>query len=254
MAKLIASSKVFLIFFMIAVALVLQGAVIALRGRPYSLRFGFGLVAKVLRLRIMVHGPPPEGGAYCVANHSSWLDIVVLGSVLHTTFVTKSEVARWPLIGWMCRAVGAIFVEREKRKHTYTTVQTLSARLDKGDNILVFPEGTSGNGVGVLPFKSAFFGVVEERARQDAPIAVIPISVVFTKRWGLPLSLFERPFVAWYGDMAFLPHLWTVLLRGPLEVHVRFHPPLPLESSGRKVLAQRAEKVVSHGIFQALRS
>jgi 1-acyl-sn-glycerol-3-phosphate acyltransferase len=186
-----------------------------------------------------------------VANHASYLDIPVLGSLLPAAFVAKAEVAEWPLIGTLARLQHTVFIERratragEQRDH-------LRMHLEQGQNLVLFPEGTSSIGLSALPFKSSLFSIVEDMPA-DRAVTVQPISITCTELDGLPMTRAMRPFYAWYGDMEFTSHLWNVFRMGRFTVDVIFHPPLMVKDfADRKVLASACQKQVAQGIDQLL--
>ena len=210
-------------------------------------------VSRLFGVRIEVRGRPVAGsGVLIAANHASWLDITVLSAVIPVSFVAKSEVARWPFFGTLARLQRTVFVERERRAKTHEHSNEIAARVAKGDAIILFPEGTSGDGNRVLKFNSSLFGAAE--AESGAPeIPVQPLSVAYTKLHGLPMGREFRPFFAWYGAMEMASHLWNAILMGPIDVVLEFHEPLTISRCGsRKELARQAERLVSEGVARAL--
>jgi len=129
-----------------------------------------------LAIRSEINGKPPtHGPLMLVCNHISWLDIYVIYAVCHCRFVAKAEVGRWPLIGTLAAAAGTLFIQRESRRDALRVVQQISNRLQAGDAIAVFPEGTSSDGVGVLPFHA---NLVQAAIAADAP--VLPAAIRFS--------------------------------------------------------------------------
>lgn len=185
------------------------------------------------------------------SNHVSYLDITVLGSLIKGSFIAKSEVRRWPIFGWLARLQRSVFVERRTTK-TAEQRDEIQTRLEAGDNLILFPEGTSGDGNRILPFKSALLSVAGARPSGE-PLTVQPVTVAYTRLDGLPLGRYLRPFYAWYGDMDMAPHLWHLAGLGRLTVVVHFHPPVTLEQFGsRKALASHCEEQVRRGLAAAL--
>jgi 1-acyl-sn-glycerol-3-phosphate acyltransferase len=181
-----------------------------------------------------------------VANHASWLDIVALQSTAVPAFVSKSEVADWPGIGFIGRAIGTVFIARRAQEARAQTAQ-LEARLRTGDLLCIFPEGTSTDGQRVLPFKSTLFQVFLG-ADPAADLWVQPVSLRYRAPPGLPAD-----FYGWWGSMDFAGHLRAVLAqsRGG-EVAVIFHPPLRARDfPSRKALAQAAGAAVRAGFETA---
>jgi 1-acyl-sn-glycerol-3-phosphate acyltransferase len=211
------------------------------------------LVAALFGIHITVIGKPVTGeGVLMVANHTSWADIIIFSAATPLSFVSKAEVARWPLFGSLARLQRSVFVERTRRSATGETRDVIRERLLAGDTLLLFPEGTSHDGNTVLPFKSALLGAAEARLAGGQHVKVQPVSTAFTGLHGLPMGRENRPLFAWYGDMEMVPHLWEALLAGPLDVVVQFHEPLSLDVMDRKTLAGQAEEIVRTGQAEAL--
>ncbi len=183
-----------------------------------------------------------------VANHISYLDITIIGGAIEGSFVAKAEVSRWPLFGWLARLQRTIFVERTDRAGAMRQRDAIRKRLDDGDNLILFPEGTSNDGTHLLPFKSTLFS-----AADDERVLVQPVSVAYRLLDGMPLGRFYRPFFAWYGDMLMLPHLWTFLGFGRLTVVIMFHEPVRLaDFASRKALSEHCWQVINNGLSAAL--
>jgi 1-acyl-sn-glycerol-3-phosphate acyltransferase len=201
-------------------------------------------------LRVRVRGAPATcGSTLFVANHVSYLDVVALGSLVNASFIAKSEVAGWPLIGLIGRIGGTIFVVR-RGSCSARQRDRVATRLASGDNLILFAEGTSSNGGRVLPFKSALFAAAEVPGDLTR---VQPVTIAYVRlRCGLPLDYALRPLYAWYGDMALVPHLWTVLGLPGAVIEVRFHAPVVASDFGsRKALARHAEREVLDGLVAA---
>lgn len=177
-----------------------------------------------------------------VANHTSWLDIFALNARQPLYFVSKSEVAKWAGIGWLARATGTVFVERNPAK-ARAQKKTFESRLLAGHRLLFFPEGTSTDGHRVLPFKTTLFAALFDDALRDQ-LWVQPVSAVFHAPKG------EDPrFYGWWGDMGFEPHLLQVLA-APKQgcVEITYHPPLRVaDYPDRKTLAASCEGIVRDG-------
>ena len=211
------------------------------------------VIAALFGIHIHVIGQPVTGeGVLMVANHTSWVDIIIFSAVTPLSFVAKTEVARWPFFGTLARLQRTVFVERDRRSATGETRDEIRERLLDGDTLLLFPEGTSHTGNRVLPFKSALLGAAQAVLKGGQHVKVQPISVAFTGLHGLPMGRENRPLFAWYGDMEMVPHLWEALVAGPLDVVVQFHEPLSLDQLDRKSLARRAQELVQHGQAAAL--
>ncbi|MCO6415897.1 1-acyl-sn-glycerol-3-phosphate acyltransferase [Siccirubricoccus sp. KC 17139] len=242
--RLRAIRRILLVLLWTAIALPIQAVLILLPGRPKIAfaRIYHRVLCALIGLRLQVIGTPPPGArTLYLSNHSSWLDILVLGAVLEACFVAKGEVGTWPLIGWVARLGRTVFVTRS-RGTTGREAGEMRRRLGEGDSLILFPEGTSNDGTRVLPFRSSFLGVA------DAAAQVQPVSVVYDRLGGLPACRRDRPLFAWYGDMDIGSHFWRLARRSGTRATVLLHQPFPPESvPDRKVLAATTWRIVSEG-------
>ncbi len=207
---------------------------------------------RILGLRIERHGMPVRSGPVLfVSNHCSYLDISVLGALIQGSFVAKTDVASWPLFGFCARLQRSVFVDR-KRGTAAAQRDGIAERLAQGDNLVLFPEGTSSDGNRVLPFRSALLAVAESPIG-GRPLTVQPVSVAYVRHSNLPMGRFLRPCYAWYGDMGLMGHLWRVMSLGPATVVVRFHAPVTIaEHADRKALTRYCHQVVSDGLLSSI--
>jgi 1-acyl-sn-glycerol-3-phosphate acyltransferase len=214
-------------------------------------RFYHRWCCRILGLRVRRIGQPSAlRPVLFAANHISYLDITVFGSLIAGSFIAKREVARWPLFGWLAKLQRSVFIDRQVR-NTVEQRDSIAGRLAAKEALILFPEGTSGDGNRVLPFKSALFSVAD-RAGADSLI-VQPVSIAYTRLDGMPIGRTLRPLFAWYGGMVMAPHLWTVLGLGKIEVVVEFHRPTSFAESGsRKLLARYCQERVAAGLEAAL--
>ncbi|WP_029010878.1 lysophospholipid acyltransferase family protein [Azospirillum halopraeferens] len=187
-----------------------------------------------------------------VSNHSSYLDITILGGLIPGSFVAKTEVAGWPFFGLLAKLQRTVFVERRNRATAGRQRDDMRSRLEAGDNLILFPEGTSSDGNRTLPFKTALFAVASTRI-DGRPLTIQPVSVTATRLDGIPMGLAFRPVYAWYGDMDLAPHLWQAFMLGRITVEVEFHPPVTVDAfPGRKALAEHCERAVAAGVARAV--
>lgn len=207
---------------------------------------------RILGFQVRVIGTPAhERPVLYAANHVSYTDITVLGSVIPGSFVAKSEVARWPFFGWLAKLQRSVFVDRRVCS-TGTQRDAIGKRLADGDVLILFPEGTSGDGNRVRPFKSALFAAAQQ-GDGIPPVIVQPVSIAYTRLDGIPIGRLYRPFFAWYGAIELAPHLWTLAGLGAVEVVVEFHPPTSLHDCGsRKALAEYCRARIVGGVAGAL--
>ena len=214
-------------------------------GRPVS-RFGTKTVRlwaritlPLIGLRLRVIGSPISvPGAY-VGNHASWIDIIALQAAVAPFLVSKADVRGWPVIGTIGAAIGTLFIERNPMA-VRGQGDALRGRLLQGDRLALFPEGTSSDGLRVLPFRSSLFEVfVAPELR--GKIEVQPVVIQYQTRNDLPDS-----FYAWWGGASFGTHVCDVLARSSDGlVILSFLEPLSLnELRDRKEAARVAERMV----------
>jgi 1-acyl-sn-glycerol-3-phosphate acyltransferase len=185
-----------------------------------------------------------------VGNHTSYIDMEIYGSTIPGSFVAKNEVGSWPLFGTLARLQRTVFVDRRVRSSAAQR-DSLAERLQAGDNLILFPEGTSNDSLHVKPFKSALFAAAEVRV-DGRPVTVQPVSVAFTRINGMPMGRDLRPFFAWYGDMELAGHLWHMVGFGTVDVVVQFYPPVTIDMFGsRKMLAEHCRRVIAEGVAAA---
>ena len=186
-----------------------------------------------------------------VANHVSYFDISVISALVPVSFIAKSEVARWPFFGSLAKLQRTVFVER-RRGRVAEQRNVILERLQEGSDLVLFAEGTSGDGNRVLPFKSALFSVAEQEGL-ERPLTIQPVSITYTRLDGLPMGRYLRPLFAWYGDMELFGHLLTALGMGVVTVVVEFHPPVTMAQFGsRKALSDHCQREVGRGVAAAL--
>ncbi len=212
------------------------------------------LLLACLGVRVKVEGTPEAGRPLLIlSNHSSWLDIPVLGSRLPLFFVAKSEVRSWPLVGLLARFQRTVFVDRQRRQATGSVNREIAERLKEGDPVVLFAEGTSSDGNRVLPFRTALVGAVRDAFEDVDQVRVQPVSIAYTRLQGLPMGRQHRAMAAWYGDMDLAPHLLEVLRQGAIDVTMTFGPPLVLDADhDRKSVTRMSEQIVRHQLSGTL--
>jgi len=171
-------------------------------------------VLSAMGIPVRVTGRPPDRGLL-VSNHLSYLDILAYGAVLPCFFVSKAEIARWPFFGALARAGGTIFLNRARRASTEQVAATISQRLPLRVPILFFPEGTSSDGAHVMAFHPRFF--------EPAVVASAPVTAAAVRY--IPQGGSQERELCWYGDAAFLPHLWRTLCSPKFNIEVSFGQP-----------------------------
>lgn len=246
------------------VALPIQALLVACPGRAKVVfaRLYWSGVCALLGMDVRMVGTPAgmTVGArrvIYVSNHSSWVDIAVLGGRLHGCFVSKLDVARWPVAGTVARLGRTVFVSRN-RAQTASEKLDMTRRLREGDDLILFPEGTSSDGSRVLPFHSTFFAMAKPLADRVAPPAldglpsqaplVQPVSLVYDRLAGMPVGRTGRPVFAWFGNMDLASHFWRLAQWRGMRATVLLHEPLdPADFATRKELAAAAWEAVAAG-------
>ena len=205
------------------------------------------MACRIIGLRVTVIGQPTVGRALMlVSNHVSWLDILVLGSVGPLSFIAKAEVASWPAFGFLARLQGTVFIDRTRKADTQSVNRAVAARLQRGDVMVLFAEGTTGDGTRILPFRSALLGAARDAAGATSIVDVQPVSLSYPKRGGLPLTATNRANeIAWVGDIELLPNLIGILTGLPVDAVVRFGDALPFgPATNRKIMTRTLETSV----------
>lgn len=251
------------IFLAVTLPLMLVQYVLVQLGLPQAKTlpsFYHSLVCRILGIRVHVTGHVDTARpVLLVANHISWLDMSALSSVAPVCFVAKAEVRRWPFFSQLAKLQRSVFVDRTRRTMVKNQAGEIAERLAKGDNIVLFAEGTSSDGNRVLPFRSSLFSAAtfapEAINGKSLDVVVQTVVIAYTHLHGLPILRHERPLVAFYGDMAMVNHAWDVLKSGPLDVTICIDDPVPLASlRGRKELAAFSEARIRREYIEQLTS
>lgn len=167
----------------------------------------------ILGIKVSRSGLEHALSGFAVCNHVSYLDIFVMGSVCPSSFLAKSEVKGWPLMGWLATLGGTIFINRELKKTAIVVMREIELKIDHGVMVIIFPEGTTSDGRSIRRFKSTFFSVP---ARKNIPVT--PVSISY------PEELLGT--IAWYGGMKLVPHFWNLLGIKRIEAALHFNEPV----------------------------
>ena len=215
---------------------------------PRYFHIGF---LKILNFKIhLVGNIHTEKPGLLISNHASWIDISILSSLTNISFIAKSEVAKWPLFGFLARLQDTFFVERRSIKAAEQKAEINNILL-KGKRLVLFPEGTSSDGNRVLKFKSSLFSVAENKIENSENYLIQAVTICYKGVNGLPMSRSERPFISWWGNMNLMKHLWNILTLNSVDILVIAHQPLE-NTYDRKTLSKLAWLQVSHGLGLAL--
>ena len=207
---------------------------VALR-RGVSRRWA-AMICAVLGARIEVHGELPRGPGFLITNHVGYLDIPVLLSLTGGRFVSKHEIADWPVIGFLARVGGTLFVRRGgSGRDAGITLEGMARALEDGDLVVFFPGGTTSSGERILPFRS---GLLSLPARDGHP--VWSAAIAYDSR---DPAIDPRLALAWWGKQSLVPHVWKlVCMRG---FTVRIAVADAVEANHRKHLAQALQQRVA---------
>lgn len=196
-------------------------------------------VGRLLGLVWRVEGRPPEPPFLLVTNHVSYADVFVLMALTGAQFVAKAEVGSWPLVGHLCRVSGTLLIDRGSKRDLLRVSRGIEERIAAGGGVVVFPEGTTGRGDALLPFKPS---LLEAAVRGGSPVWYG--TIVYRYPDGSP----PGDAVVWWGDALFVPHIVRLLRVPRIEAVVTFGPE-PLTADDRKVLAGRLRAAMSE-IFE----
>jgi 1-acyl-sn-glycerol-3-phosphate acyltransferase len=236
-------------------AMLIQGLCLVLPGaaKVAFAQIYWSIFTRLIGIQVRVIGKPVKREAgrpvIYVSNHSSWIDVPVVGGVLDGCFVAKGDVATWPIVSTIARLGRTVFVTRS-RASTGKERDAMSAVLKAGDNLILFPEGTSSDGSRVLPFRTSFFALAQPLVGGDLSTMPLiqPVSVVYDRLDGMPVGRANRPVFAWYGDMDIASHFGRLTQHIGLRATVLLHTPLdPARFDDRKALSQAVWQIVADG-------
>ena len=197
--------------------------------------WSLGLV-RVMGLTLQVSGTARPGATLIVANHVSWLDIAAIHAAApHARFVSKSDVLAWPLLGWMIRNAGTLFIERERKRDAVRVVHAVAAALQAGDTVAVFPEGTTGSGPEPLPFHA---NLLQAAVATGTPVQAVVL------RFDDHAGRFSRA-VDFVGATTLLQSLWRVASARQLAVSVELMPPVGTRHADRRALAAHLRELIA---------
>jgi lyso-ornithine lipid O-acyltransferase len=212
----------------------------------------------VVGVKVHVAGSPPAARpVLIVSNHVSWSDILVLGSIMELCFVAKSEVRNWAGINALAWLQRTVFIDRNRSSSTAHQADSIAARLIAGDAMVLFAEGTTGDGHRVGPFKSALFGAAQAALRESgiSHVTIQPVALGYTRLHGLPLGRLHQGKAAWPGEVTLGPHLLGFLVDGAYDVEVVFCEPIEFRpSSNRKEVAAQSRDAIRAAYQHAMRT
>lgn len=205
-----------------------------LRARNRVFRVWARALARTLGMRMHVEGEPPSGAFFLVSNHLSYMDIMLLASHVDAAFVAKADLHGWPFVGRAFAAADTIFVDRSRRRDVVRVIDRIGACLDRSLGVILFPEGTSGKGDVLLPFKAS---ILDLPARSQVPVSWATIH--YRTRIEVP----AHEAICWWGDTDFLPHIWGLAQMPGFDGSIRF---------GEQTVCDNDRKRLAQGLHSAM--
>jgi len=194
---------------------------------------------KLMNIETRVHGDVHPGNHLMVANHISWKDIVLLNSIYTTRFVAKSEIARWPLVGWLSNKVGTLFVKRGNISDIRRLNEQIAKLMIDGEKVTLFPEGATGEGGEISHLYPGLFQSVidtQEAAAFESPVGVQPIVIIYKVDEQL------SPDIPFTGNTHILENLWSILNYQHITADIYFTPAIDSQNTTRKLLSQQSHQ------------
>ena len=191
-------------------------------------------IVQIMGGQVTTYGEPAPRGSLLVANHVSWLDIPLLGGQTEVTFLSKSEVQDWPVLGWLAAKSGTLFIERGKRDGAKGASEGIANRLEQQERVLIFPEGTTTDNKNLLPFHARLFA-----AAVTADAWIQPVAIHYLNAQGQTHTL-----VPYLTPQTLIQNLWAVLAEPRIFIELHFLPPLDSRSVPRKALAAYSEQQI----------
>ena len=190
-------------------------------------------------------------GILYVANHVSWFDIICLGSILNARFIAKKEVASMGIFGFLSTLSNTVYIDNENKNKVVEYNKFINEKLKNGENFIIFPEGTTSDGNGVIQFKSSLLQCV---INENYSIKVKPISICYSHKNNIKMGIYERRFVSWVGDTNMVQAMKNFLLTGPITVTILLHSFVSEEFfSNRKTITKHCQDKVLEGLNKTIK-
>ncbi len=205
-------------------------------GRQRRIQWWSAKLVRLVGIALQYSGTPRPGATLLLANHVSWLDIAVIHAVVpHARFVSKADVLAWPLLGWLIKGAGTLFIERERKRDALRVLHQVADALKAGDTVAVFPEGTTGDGRTLLPFHA---NLLQAAISSDTPAQGVVL------RYGEPGQRFS-PAVEFLGETTLLQSVWRMLSAQGLSVQVDLLSPQGTRHADRRALAAHLREQIN---------
>ena len=238
--------KVFLIFLIILVLGPVQFILVKtkLRHRAYIPIIFHKALLKILGVKVKLIGKKTSIRPLILAgNHTSYIDIIILGSIMPICFIAKKEIKSWFLFGFLAKMQNTIFIKRKNFK-TLENIKNINKDLDARSAVVLFPEGTTNSGKKILNFKSSLFNLFEG----NNTLRLQNFSLCYTHINSMPIDNRMRPSIAWYGEMSLVNHLKKLLNFSSIAAGLKFHPIFNKNGKKRKILSEESRKQIIKGI------
>ena len=248
--RLIAFLKLFLIIFAILILSPIQYFFVLFnfKYRLFIPLLFHRLLLKILGIKVKIIGKNSNfRPLILIGNHTSYVDIIILGSIMPICFIAKEEIKKWFLFGFLAKMQNTIFINRKNYK-TQESLNGISSQLSSNSAVVIFPEGTTNTGKKILSFKSSLFNLFEN----NNTLRLQNFSLCYTHVNNMPIDNRIRPQISWYGNMNIVSHLANILKLSCINVTLVFHPIIPTKGMNRKDLSTYANKEVKEGINLAL--
>jgi 1-acyl-sn-glycerol-3-phosphate acyltransferase len=204
------------------------------RQRMRQVQWWSARMLRLLGIALESLGMPRGGATLVAANHVSWLDILAINAVQPVRFVSKADVRRWPLIGWLVACGGTLFIERERKRDALRVVHQLAEALKAGHTVAVFPEGTTSAGDAPLPFHA---NLLQAAIATGTPVQ--PVALRFSDA-----AHAVSPAAAYVGDMSLAESVWAIVCASGLRVRVTWLAAQASAHADRRALADRVRNTI----------
>ena len=208
------------------------------RKLPYTRQFAsffYRRIYRALNIKLVITGTPVKESALWVCNHISWLDIILLAGSYTVDFIAKSDVEKWPFIGFLVRISGTLLINRDNKFQAYRSLPALQQRLAKGTPVVIFPEGTTTAGKSTLAFKPMFYQAAVRESLLIQPIAI----------YYLDASGKTTQSVAFIDQDSIGTSINRVLQQREITAHIHFLPAIPAHQHHRKILAKTSQQDIN---------
>jgi len=205
-------------------------------GRHERIRWWSAGLVQAMGLTLQISGTARPGATLMVSNHISWLDIAAIHAAApHARFVSKADVLRWPLLGWLIRNAGTLFIERERKREAVRVVHVMAEALQRGQTVAVFPEGTTGEGPELLPFHA---NLLQAAVATGTPVQPVVLRFFDDKQ------RFSSD-VTFVGDTTLLQSIWRIASARRLGVQVQLLSPVGTQHADRRRLAEHLRELIA---------